>query len=132
MKQKFSSDCRILVARLDSLGDCVLSSSFVAGLRSLFPDAHLTGGFASSTAPLFEHCPLFDSVISVPRAPGKSWRPLVGAGYDVAICPRWDVDYWSTRHLATLSQAPIRIGFDRGAYRYDEPNDGWRGRTLRT
>ena len=47
--------------------------------------------------------------------------------YDLAICPRWDVDYWSTRSLALLSQAPVRIGFDRGPYRYDQPRDGWAG-----
>jgi heptosyltransferase-2 len=118
---------RILVARLDSIGDCVLSSAFVAGLRSLFPAAHLTGAFAASTAPLFAHCPLFDRVIPIPIDRPQTWRELIEPPYDIAICPRWDVDYWSTRQLAMMSQAPVRIGFDRGNYRFDSPRDGWAG-----
>jgi ADP-heptose:LPS heptosyltransferase len=105
----------------------VLSSAFFVALRNRFPKAHLTGAFNAVTASLFEHCPLFDRILSIPPGPTSAWRMLVGAPYDLAICPRWDVDYWSTRHLATLSRAPIRIGFDRGPYRYDQPNDGWTG-----
>ena len=116
---------RILVARLDSVGDCVLSSAFLAALRQRFPKAHLTGAFSALTSPLFEHCPLFDRILSIPPGPTSSWQALVGAPYDLAILPRWDVDYWSTRHLAILSQAPVRLGFDRGPYRYDQSNDGW-------
>src|SRR3981081_3404329 len=104
---------RILVARLDSLGDCVLSPSCVIGLRSIFPAAHLTGAFAQSTAPLYAHCPLFDQIISIPSEAPQAWRQLVEPPYDIAICPRWDVDYWSTRQLAMLSRAPMRVGFDR-------------------
>jgi ADP-heptose:LPS heptosyltransferase len=118
---------RILVARLDSLGDCILSSSFFVGLRQLFPTAHLTGAFSRLTASLLEHCPLFDRVLSISPGPSEAWRALVDPPYDLAICPRWDVDYWSTRQLALLSQAPVRISFDRRPYRYDEPRDGWAG-----
>ena len=127
LSAQLARDSRILVARLDSLGDCILSSGFFAGLRQLFPSAHLTGAFSQSTAPLFAHCPLFDRVLPVPPGPVAAWRALLDPPYDVAICPRWDVDYWSTRQLALLSQAPVRIGFDRGPYHYDEPDDGWPG-----
>src|SRR3954453_19828696 len=83
-------DCRILVARLDSLGDCVLSSSFFAGLRQRFSKAHLTGAFSALAAPLFEHSPLFDRVLSIPAGPVSSWRARLEVPYDLAICPRWD------------------------------------------
>jgi heptosyltransferase-2 len=119
--------CRILVARLDALGDCVLSSAFFAALRQRFPKAHLTGAFSVLAAQLFEHCPLFDRILAIPPGPTSAWRTLIGAPYDLAICPRWDVDYWSTRQLAMLSQAPVRVGFERGPYHYDQPNDGWAG-----
>jgi len=109
------------------LGDCVLSSSFFVGLRELFPTARLTGAFSESTASLFECCPLFDRVLPVPAGPCDAWRALLDPPYDVAICPRWDIDHWSARQLALLSQAPVRIGFDRGPYRFDEPRDGWAG-----
>jgi ADP-heptose:LPS heptosyltransferase len=118
---------RILVARLDSLGDCVLASSFFIGLRDLFPKAHLTGAFSVSTSPLFESSPAFDHIASIPTGSTETWPTLIHPPYDVAILPRWDVDYWSTRHLAILSQAPVRIGFDRGSYFYDQSIDGWAG-----
>lgn len=127
MIKSLPATCRILVARLDSLGDCVLASSFFMGLRRQFPKAHLTGAFSTLAAPLFEYSPLFDRVLSVPAGTVSSWRMLLEAPYDLAICPRWDVDYWSTRQLAILSQARVRVGFDRGPYRYDQINDGWAG-----
>jgi ADP-heptose:LPS heptosyltransferase len=118
---------RILVARLDSLGDCVLGSSFFIGLRSLFPKAHLTGVFSVSTSPLFQASPALDHVVSIPTDSTETWHRPIQPPYDVAILPRWDVDYWSTRRLAILSQAPVRIGFDRGSYFYDHSIDGWAG-----
>jgi ADP-heptose:LPS heptosyltransferase len=118
---------RILVARLDSLGDCVLSSGFFAGLRTLYPRAEITAAFSASTAALFAHCPLIDRLVAVPRGPTTGWRALIEPPYDMSICPRWDVDHWSTRTLALLSQAPVRIGFDRGSFRYEAPFDGWSG-----
>jgi ADP-heptose:LPS heptosyltransferase len=124
---QLAPDAKILVARLDSLGDCVLSSSFFMGLRDLFPQARLTGAFNPLTAALFNDCPVFDRVVAIPPAPSDAWPSLLDPPYDLAICPRWDVDHWSTRRLALLSEAPIRIGFDRGAYRHDEPRDGWVG-----
>jgi|HubBroStandDraft_1064217.scaffolds.fasta_scaffold00152_19 ADP-heptose:LPS heptosyltransferase len=120
-------DPRILVARLDSLGDCILSSSFFAGLRQLFPTAHLTGAFSEDVVPLFDHCPIFDRVVAMPLEPSDGRLGLLDPPYDLAICPRWDVDHWSTRQLALESRAPIRVGFDRGPYRHDEPRDGWVG-----
>ncbi|MEI9982075.1 MAG: glycosyltransferase family 9 protein [Aliidongia sp.] len=118
---------RILALRLDTLGDCVLASSFFIGLRRLFPHAHLTAAFNWLTAPLFEACPLFDRLIAVPVGTGESWGALLEPPYDAMICPRWDVDPWATRRFALMAEAPIRIGFDRGPYRYDEPHDGWAG-----
>jgi heptosyltransferase-2 len=120
-----ASDARILVARLDAVGDCILASSFFAGLRRLFPSAHLTGAFRPETAPLYDACPLFDRVIRLPPGQPQSWADLLEPPYDMAILPRWDVDHWSTRELALLSGAPIRVGFERVAYRYDLPFDGW-------
>ncbi len=122
-----SPDARILVLRLDSLGDCVLSSSFFIGLRQLFPRAHLSVAFSTATAPLFEACPLFDRVFAFTLGDCEAWLAQVEAPYDVVICPRWDVDHWLARRFALMVGAPIRIGFDRGPYRHDEPRDGWAG-----
>jgi ADP-heptose:LPS heptosyltransferase len=118
---------RLLALRLDTLGDCVLSSSFFIGLRRLFPHAHLTAAFGQSAVPLFEACPLFDRLIAVPAGACESWGALLEPPYDAVICPRWDVDQWATRRFALMAEAPIRIGFDRGPYRHDEPHDGWAG-----
>lgn len=118
---------RILVARLDGVGDAVLGSGLYAGLRRLFPDAQVTGAFSEVTAPLFEACPHLDRVVALPWRPVESRTAFLDPPYDLAICPRWDVDAWATRPLALLSGAPIRVGFDRGVYRYDNPVDGWSG-----
>jgi heptosyltransferase-3 len=122
-----SPDARILVLRLDSLGDCVLSTSLFIGLRQLFPRAHLTAAFSDATAPLFEACPLFDRVVTLPRGCCESWLAQLEPPYDAVICPRWDVDHWLVRRFALMVGAPIRIGFDRGPYRHDDPRDGWAG-----
>lgn len=122
-----SADARILVLRLDSLGDCVLSSSFFIGLRQLFPGAHLSVAFNEMTAPLFEACPLFDRIFALRRGASEAWLEQVDPPYDAVICPRWDVDHWLMRRLALRAGAPVRIGFDRGPYRHDEPRDGWAG-----
>jgi ADP-heptose:LPS heptosyltransferase len=118
-------NARILVARLDAVGDCILASSFFAGLRRLFPSAHLTGAFRPQTASLYDVCPLFDRIIRLLPGQAQSWPDLLQPPYDLAILPRWDVDHWSTRDVALLSGAPIRVGFERGPYRYDLPFDGW-------
>ena len=122
-----SPGAKILVLRLDSLGDCVLSSSFFIGLRQLFPKAHLSGAFSEMTAPLFEACPLFDRVFALPRGDCEAWLAQIEPPYDAVICARWDVDHWLARRFALMVGAPVRIGFDRGAYRHDEPRDGWAG-----
>jgi heptosyltransferase-2 len=127
LPQRLGPAPRVLVARLDGIGDCILGSGLLAGLRQLFPAAHVTGAFSEATAPLFEACPFLDRVVALPLRPIEARAALLDPPYDLAICPRWDVDAWGARGLALLSQAPVRVGFDRGAYRYDTPHDGWAG-----
>jgi ADP-heptose:LPS heptosyltransferase len=100
---------RILVVRLDSIGDCVLSAGFFIGLRALFPAAHITGVFQEETAPLYETSGLFDEIL---RASGGN-GPELSPPYDLAICPRWDIDHWGALELIQRSGAPLLVGFER-------------------
>jgi ADP-heptose:LPS heptosyltransferase len=114
---------RIIVVRLDGVGDCVLSAGFFVGLRDLFPDAHITALFREDAAPLYEASGLFDVIWKVSAMDGRL-DGFPSQSYDLAICPRWDIDYWSARQLILRSNAPIRIGFDRPGYRHDDARDG--------
>src|SRR5438094_746376 len=93
--------CRILVVRLDLLGDLVLSMPAVRALRTAYPEARidlLTSPYAAPVAALF---PAIDEVIALDvhqfRPSGAFWRPrhyrdllrvvrrLRRARYDLAI-----------------------------------------------
>jgi heptosyltransferase-2 len=119
--QEFGVNPRLLVVRLDSIGDCVLSATFFLGLRELFPNAEITAVLQPDTAPLYAHSGLFDQILVA--AIGE-----VGLGltppYHMAISPRWDVDYWNARTWVLRSEAPVRLGFDRGAYGDEESPEG--------
>jgi ADP-heptose:LPS heptosyltransferase len=113
------NESRVLVVRLDGIGDCVLSSGFFIGLRERFPNSHITGVFRSNTAPLFEESGFFDKILRVTET-GDEVADALTPPYDLAISPRWDIDYWTAENLILRSAAPIRVGFDRGPYRKQE------------
>jgi hypothetical protein len=80
---------RILVARLDSIGECAVSAGCFIGLRALFPAAHITAVFRKETAPLDESSALFDAIVGVTGKAG--WAAgMLSPPYDPAICPQWD------------------------------------------
>src|SRR4051812_18187932 len=64
---------RILVARLDAMGDCVLSSSFFRGLRRLFPRAEITGALPAKIVQLFDAGDLFDRILPLPPNSPEAW-----------------------------------------------------------
>ena len=58
---------RILVCCLRSLGDCVLATAPIAGLRDRYPDAEISVLTEAAYAPLFVHDPAVDVVLAAPR-----------------------------------------------------------------
>ena len=114
---------RILVIRLDEIGDNVLNSAFLRGLRTLYPDARIDLLVKPSVYPLMEHCPYVDEVLHVQMARSMQlgdlyfWayrlsdEVLWARQYDACIVPRWDTDETWSSLLALFSGARERIGY---------------------
>lgn len=119
----------ILVIRLDEIGDVVLTSPFLRELRRNAPAAWITLLVKPGTRNLVEHCPYVNEVLTYDRsAPAElspvqvQWhrhkkamrfaiRRLWPRHFDLALLPRWDVDYYHATYLAWFSRARRRAGF---------------------
>jgi len=116
---------RVLVVRLDEIGDIILTSAFLRELRRLLPAARITLVVKPAVYNLVELCPYVNEVLTYDgktdgrlelwrrhgRAIHLGWRHLWESRFDLAIVPRWDVDIYHAVYLAYFSGAPWRVGF---------------------
>ena len=116
---------RILVVRLDRIGDNVLNSAFLREFRAQFPRAKITLVVRPVVKNLVELCPYVDEVRSfwpydrwcwryLPRLPqllGYAAQALWPRRFDLAVNPRWDGDYNQATKLMFLSRASRRMAF---------------------
>ncbi|MHB1557201.1 MAG: glycosyltransferase family 9 protein, partial [Isosphaeraceae bacterium] len=107
---------RILVVRLDEIGDVVLCSPFLRELRRSFPAATITLVVKPGVWNLVEFCPYVDEVLQFDRrTAGRAFRfaarHLRNRRFDLAVNPRRDTDYYHANLLAYLSGAPVRAGY---------------------
>lgn len=116
---------RILVVKLDFIGDFVLTTPFLGGLRRAAPDAEITLVVLDRVFDLAAPCSLVDRVIAVPaaaegpvRLAASAWGDLSaflddfrGGTFDLALVPRWDTDFNGATRIAGLSGAPHVVGF---------------------
>lgn len=115
----------ILVVRLDEIGDVVLTTPFLRELRHAYPLAHITLVVKKAVYNLVELCPYVNDIETYEKRRGvlsfikavfaaKSFceEKLAGKHYDIAIVPRWDMDYsyWGGL-IAWYSGANRRIAF---------------------
>lgn len=111
---------RILVLKLDHLGDFILGLPALEKLRVAFPDAHITLVVGSWNVALAEDAAIADRVLAFdvfPRnsseqpvdVPGKAalFQALMTEDYDIAIDLRTDGD---TRFLLQSVRAGLRAG----------------------
>jgi ADP-heptose:LPS heptosyltransferase len=96
---------RILIVKLDALGDVLRTTSCLPVLRERYPAAHITWFTASSAVALLQHNPWIDRVLP---ADGSHVEVLLTERFDLAICP--DADDRSAR-LMTLAVASEKRGF---------------------
>lgn len=118
--------CRnILVVKLDFIGDWVLTTPFLENLRWSAPKAKITAVVLDRAFDLAVASPLVDRVVSVSGAVGR--RTVFGAAtvaalagfrrdylegaFDLALVPRWDVDFNGALLVAYGSGAPRIAGF---------------------
>lgn len=115
---------RVIIFRLDEIGDVVLTTPFLTALRHQFPSASVTLVVQPIMKDFFQGCPVVDDVLTYrPAPPGLArvfarWkavadfdRRLKGSEFDVAVNPRWDVDDYQAGPLVFLTGASHRIGF---------------------
>ena len=116
---------RILVIRLDEIGDMVMMSPFLRELRRNYPMAYITLVVKSETYNLVELCPYVHEVLRFPRKVGRclfyrnlwsafvfSYHYLKKEHYDLALVPRFDADAgYGAGMLAFLSGAKRRVGY---------------------
>jgi ADP-heptose:LPS heptosyltransferase len=116
---------RVLVVRLDEIGDLVLTTPFLRELRRNLPGASITLLVSKRTRNLVELCPHVDEVVTFePPGPGllRSVRALRRAlrlardhlwrrHFDLAVAPRWDHDSYYGSMVTYLSGARHRIGY---------------------
>lgn len=116
---------RVLVVRLDEIGDVVMTTPFLRELRRLLPDAWITLVVKPSVYNLVELCPYVNEVLTYDwrgarlcqplqrhwRALRLAWKHLWQGRFDLAILPRWDTDGYHGTYLLYFSGARWRIGY---------------------
>ena len=112
----------ILVVALAEVGDMVLLSPFLHGLRLLAPDSHIALVCLPRARSLFERSSDVDEVLAYDASMPRLLRPLLlprrarafarrklTRRFDVAIVPRWDTDHHLAAAVAAFSGAPRRV-----------------------
>jgi len=116
---------RVLVVRLDEIGDVVLTTPFLKELKRNLPHASISLVVKPALRNLFECCPYVDEVMTFEPGTSFYWVPLQNyirvrrfaeeicraRKFDFAIVPRWDTDWCHASFIPYFSLIPYRIGF---------------------
>ncbi len=119
---------RVLIVRLDKIGDIILSTPLLRELRGNMPGAYITLVVDPIVHNLIETCPYVDEVLTFSSARDRCfasfenvWRAfwicrrhLWPHRFDLAVLPRWNCDVYTGTLLAYLSISRHRIGFSAG------------------
>ncbi len=68
---------RILIIRLSAIGDVIMATSILPGLRARYPEARITWLTEGLGAEILDQNPLLDEILTLPR---KHWRQLRQTG----------------------------------------------------
>jgi predicted lipopolysaccharide heptosyltransferase III len=113
----WSSIRKVLVIRLRSIGDTVLTTPSLYALRRFLPQASIHILLEDWVAPLLDGSPLVDQVISIPRhgssARARIARELHRTGYDVVYNLHGGT---TATFLTRASGATHRVGFNHYQY----------------
>ena len=115
---------RILVVKLDEVGDFVLATPFLRGLRASAPQARIVLAVRPAVADLAAPCPHVDAVVAPhPKSGGgidlravtpgaaAAFAEAFRAGFDLTLVPRYDFDRHGATALAANSRARAVLGF---------------------
>ncbi len=99
---------RILLSRMDRVGDLILSTPAVASLRASFPAAHITMVCSAYNSVVMEHSDDVDAVITAPSSVRPEVFGATFAGMDLAIALAPNA---ADLQLVGASGARRRIGY---------------------
>ena len=115
---------KILLIRLDEIGDIVLTTPLLREMRSNYPEADITLIVKPQVYNLVELCPYVNKVMTFDRYVGrfsfifniiKAFRYakvfLWKEKYDLVIVPRWDTDHYGASFLAFFSGGIERLAY---------------------
>ena len=123
---------RVLLVRVDEIGDVVLTTPLIRELRKNLPHAWITLVVKPEVYNLIETCPYVNEVLvydwnvcGQKRNLIRHFRILKLAllrlwkrNFDLAILPRWDCDYYHSSFLAYLSGAKARVAYSEEVTTY--------------
>ena len=131
--QNEASPKRIIVFQLyDTLGDVICTSAFYRELARSFPDAKITVAVSADGIPgLMEQNPYISDLVPVNTRcrrwlrpfvlPWRHWqlarRVLRQRSFDIAIIPRYGIDFCYATFLSYFCGAPMRIGYTENTSR---------------
>ncbi len=111
---------RVLISKLDSVGDSVLFSAALPAFRELYPDAFIVLLVRETIFNLAETCPYVDEVWSI--NPGRFrtaiiehwrwYRRIIQGRFDLAINAKPSAFLYFTDCIAGWSRASRRIAFE--------------------
>jgi heptosyltransferase-2 len=116
---------RVLIVRLDELGDVAMTTPLLRELRRNLPGGWLTLIVKPDLKNLMELCPYVDEVLTYDWRRNRPFAPLWQYGrvinlarrhlwrrrFDLAILPRWDTDAYLGTHLLNWSGARWRLAY---------------------
>jgi len=116
---------RVLVVRLDAIGDVVMTTPLLRELRRSLPDAHITLVVNPILYDLMRNCPYVNEIVWFDCLPPYRWNPLPlfwrafrtarrhwwQTPIDLAILPRREFDAWAGAFLVFFSGARWRIAY---------------------
>lgn len=120
------SFARVLIVRLDEIGDFVLTTPLLRAVRQSFPALHVSLLVSSKVMALAYDCPYvdevipfdivraprpFDQVVSLMRARAFARRRLAGGKFQCALIPRADIDNAGAAAMSHYAGIPVRIGY---------------------
>lgn len=138
--QAFTQANRVLVIRLDEIGDVVMTTPLLRELRRMLPAAWITLVVKPALCDLMALCPYVNEVLTYDgsasgrflqlrrhgRALQLARRNLWRRRFDLAIVPRWGVDYYHASFVAYFSGASRRIAYSENvSAEKKQLNDGF-------
>ncbi len=118
----------ILVIRPDEIGDAVLNTIFLRGLKSLWPDVLVTLVCRPRLLNFYKGCPWIDCLIPLELKPRGRISGLLhglffglklrGKNFDAVFQPRYGPDYYGAAWVALACGASRREGFHESMERW--------------